>query len=226
MRQVGHLALGRAAYGPVLGLQRRLHERRRAGEVGDLLLSVEHDPVITLGRAASPAHLRAGREELDRLGVEVVAVERGGDVTYHGPGQLVLYPILDLRHFGRDLHRYVAGLEEVMICTAAAFGAAAGRRAGLPGVWVGERKLGSVGVHVRGWVTCHGLALNLQLEPNWFSLIVPCGLAGVEAVDVAEVTGRPVPWNRALSAAVTAFSDVFGVRVVPLAEEAVTSWAR
>jgi len=226
LREITHAALGRAPYGPVLEIQRRLHALRRAGHVPDILISVEHEPVITVGRLGSGEHILADPKVLSRMGVEVYRVERGGDVTYHGPGQLVLYPILDLREHGRDLKRYVASLEEVMLRTARHFGVEAHRRPGFPGVWLGLRKLGSVGVHVRGWVTMHGLALNVDLRPNLFSLIVPCGLHGVEAVSLTELAGRPVPLTEVREVALGFFAEVFGVRLVPLDREVLTEWTR
>ena len=224
MREIAHAALGRAPYGPVLDLQRRLHALRRAGRIPDILLSVEHEPVITAGRLASPDHILADPKLLERFKIKVYQVERGGDVTYHGPGQLVLYPILDLRQHGRDLRRYVACLEEVMIRTAGRFGVEAHRRPGFPGVWQGVRKLGSVGVHVRGWITMHGLALNVDLKPNLFSLIVPCGLHGVEVASLAELAGRPIPVEEARRVALEAFEEVFSARIVPLDKEALSRW--
>ncbi|RLE28963.1 hypothetical protein DRJ54_05550 [Candidatus Acetothermia bacterium] len=224
MKEVAHVALGRAPYRPVWELQRRLAALRRQGHIPDLLLSLEHEPVITVGRQGGAGHVLAPQEVLDRLKVEVVEVERGGDVTYHGPGQLILYPILDLRDHGRDLRRYVASLEEVMIRTAARFGVEAHRRPGFPGIWQGLKKLGSVGVHVRGWVTMHGLALNVDLQPNLFSLIVPCGLHGVEAVSLAQLAGRPIPMEEARAAALEVFSQVFSVRLTPLDREALERW--
>ncbi|HAF71206.1 MAG: Octanoyltransferase [Acetothermia bacterium 64_32] len=224
MREVAHAALGRAPYGPVLDLQRRLHALRGAGRIPDLLLSLEHEPTITLGRLASPDHILADPALLARLGVEVYRVERGGGVTYHGPGQLVMYPILDLRDHGRDLRRYVSCLEEVMIRTAARFGVEAHRRPGFPGVWQGMRKLGSVGVHVRGWITMHGLALNVDLDPDLFSLIVPCGLHGVEATSLAELAARPIPLEEVRAAALDEFSRVFEVRLSPLDRGVLERW--
>jgi len=224
LREVAHAALGRAPYGPVLDLQRRLHALRGAGRIPDLLLSLEHEPTITLGRLASPDHILADPALLARLGVEVYRVERGGGVTYHGPGQLVMYPILDLRDHGRDLRRYVSCLEEVMIRTAARFGVEAHRRPGFPGVWQGMRKLGSVGVHVRGWITMHGLALNVDLDPDLFSLIVPCGLHGVEATSLAELAARPIPLEEVRAAALDEFSRVFEVRLSPLDRGVLERW--
>ncbi|NOX44456.1 MAG: lipoyl(octanoyl) transferase LipB, partial [Caldiserica bacterium] len=170
--------LGRIPYDEALELQRDLHRRRCRGEIGDLVLSLEHEPVITLGRSADPRHVLADPAALLARGIRVRQSERGGDVTYHGPGQLVLYPILDLRGWGRRLRWYVWALEEVMLRVAAAYGIDAARIPGRPGIWVGRDKLGAVGVYVRRWVTMHGLALNVDPDPDGFRWIVPCGVHG------------------------------------------------
>ncbi|HEY8369316.1 MAG TPA: lipoyl(octanoyl) transferase LipB [Thermodesulfobacteriota bacterium] len=202
--------LGRVPYAEALALQRDLARRRQAGEVPDTLLLCEHPPVVTLGRASRPEHLLASREALERRGVEVFDVERGGDVTYHGPGQLVGYPIVDLHGHGRDLHRYLRALEEVIIRTAAAFGVAAGRVAGKTGVWVGDRKLASIGIHVSRWVSWHGLAVNVTDEAlPGFELIVPCGLAGVRMTTLTREAGRPVTLTEAKRALEEAFRAAF-----------------
>lgn len=226
MREVSHADLGRVRYGPALAIQRHLHCLRREGKIADVVLSLEHEPVITVGRGGDEGHVLGSREELARACVEVFPVERGGDVTYHGPGQLVLYPILDLRDRAKDLHRYVWELEEVMIRTVRELGAEASRRDGYPGVWHDRGKLGSVGIHVRDWVTMHGLALNVDLRPNLFHLIVPCGIAGAKAASVADAAGRAVPIEAARDAACAAFADVFGVELRPVGEEVVAAWVQ
>lgn len=216
--------LGRVRYGPALELQRHLHLLRARGEVEDMVLSLEHEPVITIGRRGTAEHILAPPEELRRLGVEVVSVERGGDVTYHGPGQLVLYPILDLRGWGRDLRAYVGSLEEIMIRTARTFGVEAFRREGYPGVWHERGKLGAVGVHVRDWVTMHGLAFNVDLDPDGFRLIVPCGIPGSRAVSLADLLGRPVAVEAARDAMRRAAAEVWGASLVPAGEELIATW--
>lgn len=213
--------LGRVPYRDALALQRGLHRMRREGRVGDLVLSLEHDPVITLGRSADPRHILADPRALGAAGVEVVPVERGGDVTYHGPGQLVLYPILDLRRFRRSLRWYVRALEEVMLRVVATYGVRAGRVPGRPGIWVGRDKLGAVGVYVRGWVTMHGLALNVDPELDRFRLIVPCGLHGAGVTSLAALLGRPVGVREAEGRAAAAFAEVFGARVAEVGPEEV-----
>lgn len=216
--------LGRVRYGLALELQRRLRALRQRGEVEDIVLFLEHSPVITIGRRGDKGHILLSEDELARAGVEVFPVERGGDVTYHGPGQIVLYPILDLRRWGKDVHRYVNYLEEVMIRTARSFGVEAGRRPGFPGVWHERGKLGAVGIHVHNWVTMHGLAFNVDLRPDGFRWIVPCGIRGARAVSLADLLGEPVPMGKAWNAARAAVAEVLGVELRPLGRKVVEEW--
>jgi len=208
-RRAVHLPLGRADYGWTLDLQRTLHARRKAGAAPDVVITVEHNPVITLGRSGSREHLLASPGELKREGIEVLEVERGGDVTYHGPGQLVVYPIVDLRGHGRDVRRFVRGLEEATIATLADLGIEAGRREGYPGVWVSDRKIAAIGVYVSGWVTRHGLALNVAVNPVHFAMIRPCGLS-VEAVSICDLLGRTVDLDRVRDALLERLAERFG----------------
>lgn len=186
--------LGRVEYGDALRMQEELVQRRRAGLVGDLLLFVEHSHVITLGTVARVEHVLLDPEERRLLGVELFETGRGGDATYHGPGQLVGYPILDLKPDRRDLHAYVRDLEEVLIRTVSEFGITGERRAGLSGVWVGENKIAAIGVRVSsGWITSHGFALNVNTDLSHFGVIVPCGIAGRGVTSLAQELGQPVP---------------------------------
>ena len=194
-RRALHLSLGRADYGWTLELQRALHARRKAGVAPDVVITVEHNPVITFGRTGSREHLLASPSALRREGIKVFEVERGGDVTYHGPGQLVVYPIVDLRGHGRDVKGYVRALEDATIATLADLEIEAGRREGYPGVWVSDRKIASIGVYVSGWVTRHGLALNVAVNPAHFAMIRPCGLS-VETVSICDLLGRTVLLDR------------------------------
>lgn len=218
------LRLGRMPYGPVLALQRLLHQKRRAQKVPNLVLSLEHEPAITLGRFGSGQDLLLPLTELKERGVEVFEVERGGAATYHGPGQLVLYPILNLRELGLSVRDYVWGLEEVMIRAARSLGAELFRRPGYPGVWHALGKVGFLGVHVRGWVTLHGLALNVDLQPNGFQWIVPCGLPGVPVVSLREILGQKISMAAVEEATLSAFSQVFGVGFVELSGLEVQAW--
>ncbi len=185
--------LGRRPYGPVLEMQRALCRARIEGELAeDVLLLVEHPPVITLGRGTQVESLPIPADRLPAHGVEVFEVERGGDVTFHGPGQLVGYPILDLTRHRPDLHWYLRALEGAVIDALGALGIAAERRTGLTGVWTGGgiRKIASIGVHVKRWITFHGFALNVTTDLSFFDLIVPCGISGVAMTSVARELGR------------------------------------
>jgi lipoyl(octanoyl) transferase len=178
MRSIRVRRLGTLAYPEALALQRRLVEERRSGQIGDVLLLLEHPRVITLGVRGDGgrSHVLASSDTLESEGVYVFETGRGGDVTYHGPGQIVGYPILDLHPDRLDVHRYVRDLEEVLIRTAADFGIAATRVPGLTGVWVDNEKLAAIGVRISRWVTSHGFALNVTTDLKDFTLIVPCGI--------------------------------------------------
>jgi lipoyl(octanoyl) transferase len=177
MRKCGWRQLGRIGYGEAVELQQALVERRKEGAITDQLLLLEHPHVITLGRNGHMENLLASSEVLERAGVSFYPTDRGGDVTYHGPGQLVGYPIMDLREWRRDVGAYVRGVEQVLIDTLAEYGIEAGRIPKLTGVWVGERKVAAIGVHISRWVTSHGFALNVSTDLSYFQYIVPCGLS-------------------------------------------------
>jgi lipoyl(octanoyl) transferase len=220
--RLGLVDLGRRPYTEVLELQRALCRQRMAGELRqDLLLLVEHEPVITLGRGTRPTSLPLARAELERRGVEVAEVERGGDVTYHGPGQLVGYPILQLREHREDLHWYLRQLEATLIAALGELGVAAERNPGLTGVWTSGRKIASLGIHVKQWVTFHGFALNVSTDLRGFDLIVPCGIEGVTMTSVAAELGRrdaAALWAETRGAVIDAFGTVFGYAAVESAE--------
>ena len=200
--------LGRVPYGEALELQRRLALDRIAGRLRqDRLLLVEHPPVVTMGRTSQAAHV------LRSDGLDVFEVERGGDVTYHGPGQLVGYPILNLAGFRRDLHWYLRTLEQALIDALATLGIPAHRHAGFTGVWTGGRKIASIGVHVKQWVTWHGFALNVSTDLQAFDRIVPCGIAGVEMTSVEREGGRGTGngslWDQTVAGVVEGFESAF-----------------
>jgi lipoyl(octanoyl) transferase len=179
--------LGLMPYADALTIQRAAAKARITGELGeDLLLLVEHPPVVTLGRSSKEAHLLASPELLRARGVELFEVERGGDVTFHGPGQLVGYPIIDLKRHRQDLHWYLRQVEEVLIRALATYGLHGERSVGYTGVWVQGRKIASIGVHARDWVTWHGFALNVTTELSYFDLIVPCGIQQVSMTSIAK----------------------------------------
>jgi lipoate-protein ligase B len=185
--------LGRRAYGEALELQRAVARARISGEVGeDVLLLVEHPPVVTLGRASKDAHLLASPALLADRGIEVFEVERGGDVTFHGPGQLVGYPVIDLKRHRQDLHWYLRQVEASLIASLDDLGIPADRVSGYTGVWTAGRKIASIGVHARDWVTWHGFALNVSTELSYFDLIVPCGIPEVTMTSVERELGRNV----------------------------------
>src|SRR5512139_544131 len=193
--------LGRVPYGDALALQEELRAALGAGEGPETILLLEHPDVVTYGRSAKPGNTLFGDEALRRLGYDVFRVNRGGDVTWHGPGQLVGYPILDLARRGSDVHLYIRDLERALIDAVADFGVAARQRAGFAGVWLDERrKLASIGVGLRSWRTIHGFALNVCCDLERSRVIVPCGLAGVEMVSLASATGHMIDFDEVTAA--------------------------
>ena len=218
MGQVGQTArplavrrLGRLPYAEALALQRSLVEDRRAGRIPDTLLLVEHPHVLTLGVRGDGgrSHILATDETLAARGIEVHETGRGGDITYHGPGQLVGYPIIDLNPDRRDVHRYVRDLETVLIRTAADYGITAGRIDGLTGVWVGNEKLAAIGVRIARWITSHGFALNVTTDLDRFDLIVPCGIAGRGVTSLGRLLDRPVETAEVENRIIEHFANVF-----------------
>ncbi|HEV2749412.1 MAG TPA: lipoyl(octanoyl) transferase LipB [Gemmatimonadales bacterium] len=207
---------GLVPYAEALAWQRALAEARIDGRLRhDVLLLLEHPPVVTLGRNSSPAHV------LSPDGVDVFETERGGDVTFHGPGQLVGYPILDLKGYKPDLHWYLRTLEEALVVALAELGIPAGRNPPFTGVWTRNRKIVSIGIHVKQWVTWHGFALNVTTELAQFERIVPCGIPGVEMTSVqrekGEGSGERELWEQAVQAVSQGFETAFGVATLPAA---------
>lgn len=215
--------LGLIPYLAAWELQQRLVETRKAGAIPDVLLLCEHPHVITLGRNGKREHLLAGARPLTQTGVEFHSTDRGGDITYHGPGQIVGYPIVDLAVHRRDVRWYVAQLEEVMIRASADFDVAAKRVEGRHGVWVdtatGEEKLGALGVHLSRWVTSHGFAYNVSTDLRYFDLIVPCGIAGARATSLERVLGRAVEIDAVCARVAEHFAEVFGRDLVQTTRE-------
>jgi len=211
LRELEIRRLGLVAYAEGLALQQRLVEDRKAGRIPDQLLLLQHAPVITLGVKArnDRSHLLATADTLAAEGIELFETGRGGDITYHGPGQLVGYPILDLKPDRCDVHRYVRDLEEVMIRAAASFGVNATRVPGLTGAWVGDDKLAAIGVRIARWITSHGFAFNVGTDLQHFSLIVPCGLAGKGVTSLNKLTGRVVSIDEAETVMAQSFAAVF-----------------
>jgi lipoyl(octanoyl) transferase len=195
-------------YGEAFRLQQSLVDQRKRGVIPDQLLIVEHPHVITLGRNGHAEHLLAGEDVLRRAGIAFHHTDRGGDVTYHGPGQIVGYPILDLREWKRDVSAYVRSVEQALIDTLAVFGIAGGRIAGATGVWVDGKKVAAIGVHISRWVTSHGFALNLDTDLSYFQYIVPCGLR-MPVTSMAEL-GCRAGREEVVQALARSFSLVFG----------------
>jgi lipoyl(octanoyl) transferase len=212
------LAVHRAGivpYAEGLSLQDELVRRRRADEIPDTLVVLEHPHVITLGSSSDLADVLAGEEERARLGIELVAAGRGGGVTYHGPGQLVVYPILDLKPDRKDLHAYLRDLESVLVDVARALGVAARRREGLTGVWTDRGKLAAIGVRVSSpWITSHGVALNVAPDLSYFDAIVACGLTGEAVTSLERELGRSIDPEEVVAAFVRCFAGVFGRKIL------------
>lgn len=206
--------LGLLSYADGLALQQQLVEQRRRGEIPDQLLLLEHPPVITLGVKVrnDRTHVLATSDRLAELGVELHETGRGGDVTYHGPGQVVGYPILDLRPDRCDVHSYVRDLEEVMIRAARTFGVEAGRVQGLTGIWVGADKLAAIGVRISRWITSHGFAFNVNTDLTHFNLIVPCGITDRGVTSLQKLLGRPIQMAEVEGELAAAFLDVFSLQ--------------
>lgn len=211
MRTAWFIPCGRLAYGDAWALQKLLLAARQAGSAPDTVLFVEHPPVITLGRAARASNVLAAPAMLAARGIDVFQIERGGDVTYHGPGQLVGYPIVDLRAFDEDVGRYVRTLEAALIDALTAWRLTAERLAGFPGVWVGGAKVAAIGVAVKRKVTMHGFALNVDPDLTAFDLINPCGL-GRPVTSIARRLGRPVPLDEAAPVVASSLSEALGLR--------------
>jgi lipoyl(octanoyl) transferase len=209
--------MGRVAYAESLALQRSLVEERRAGRIGDVLLLVEHPHVLTVGTRGDGgrSHILSSPGALAARGIEVHETGRGGDITYHGPGQVVGYPIFDLKPDRCDVHRYVRDLEEILIRVAADFGIAASRVPGLTGIWVGDDKLAAIGVRIARWVTSHGFALNVTTDLAFFDLIVPCGIRGRGVTSLARLGVSATP-AQVEDRVIARCAEVFDQRVSPL----------
>lgn len=201
---------GRERYARTWERQLELHALRRAGQIPDTLVLVEHEPVITLGRHGDPANLLLPEEELAVRGVDLHRIERGGDITYHGPGQLVGYPILDLRERGLSVRDLMRGLEEALIRAVACWGITAGRIEGLTGVWHAQGKLAALGVAVQGGVSFHGFALNVDPDLSHFQLIVPCGIVGKPVTSMAHVLRQPLQLSEVYPVCVQELQQQFG----------------
>jgi lipoyl(octanoyl) transferase len=202
--------LGHTRYADAWKLQQELWTLRHAEAIQDVLLLTEHEHVYTLGRSTDGNHLLASEEELKISGTDVFRIDRGGDITYHGPGQIVGYPIMNLNNYFLDIHRYLRSLEEVVIRTLSGFGITAGRENDMTGVWVNEEKIAAIGVKVSRWVTMHGFALNVNTDLSKFDRIIPCGIFHKGVTSMQRTLGQKVPVESVQKAIVESFADVFG----------------
>lgn len=209
MRDFSVSCLGLVSYDEGLALQRDLMDLRASGTIGDVLLLLEHEPVLTLGTSGGDESLLVPREEIEEAGVQVFRTDRGGSVTYHGPGQLVGYPIFDLRPRGRDVHLFLRNMERAIISALGEFGIDAETVPGYTGVWVDGDKVCSIGIAVRKWITCHGFALNVSPNFDHWRLIHPCGLVDRQVTSIERVTGRDPGMEAVRSAVISGFAEVF-----------------
>lgn len=203
--------LGRTGYEEAYKAQRDLVKRRILGEVGDSCILVEHPPVFTIGRSGGIRESILKKDEIERSKIKILPVDRGGGITFHGPGQVVVYPVVDLKIRGRDLHRYMRDLEGLVINFFGEYSVKGERAAGKTGVWAGGRKLAFIGVAATNWVTYHGVSVNLDVDLEFFSMITPCGLKGVRIGNLSDVARRPIDMSGAKLKVLRHFSEVFGV---------------
>jgi lipoyl(octanoyl) transferase len=219
-RQVQVIQLGTMRYADALALQKEMFERVKTEQSPDTLLLVEHPHVYTLGSQTDKRNLLYTPEQLTERGIEIFEIERGGDITYHGYGQLVAYPILNLHHFYLDVHRYLRDLEETIIQTLKAFGIEAHRKShpnpkkNYTGVWVGDEKICAIGVKFSQWTTMHGLALNINTDLSFFGGIVPCGISEMGVTSLQKLLGKPVPMQHAVEQFIESFEGVFEVKIL------------
>lgn len=218
--------IGRTRYTEAWDLQRSIFELRHFGLVQDTLLYTEHEHVYTIGKGGDENHLLASEEELRTGGVDVNRVDRGGDITYHGPGQVVGYPILDLSRYRSDIHWYLRSLEEVIILALGEFGIDAGREEGMTGVWHRGEKIAAIGVKVSRWVTMHGFALNVNTDLSRFGRIIPCGIFHRGVTSIRRILGEEMRLEEVHAKLNQSFSAVFGCRMIPLAAEELRTMIR
>ncbi len=204
--------LGLIEYSDAYNLQRKLFRERLDGQREDTLLLLEHPPTITVGKSGKLENILASQAQLAREGVSLVFVDRGGDVTYHGPGQIVGYPIIDLRERGRDAHQYIRDLEEVIIRTLNDFSIKSGRDKSHAGVWVGDEEIAAIGLSLRKWITMHGFALNVNTDLEPFSLINPCGFANRKATSISHLLGQKIPVAEVTERLLAHFAEVFAAQ--------------
>lgn len=226
MNDVIVVNLGRTKYADAWELQKKVFTARLEKRIGDVLLFTEHDHVYTMGKASDDNHLLAKSEELTAKGVDLHWIDRGGDVTYHGPGQIVGYPILDLNHHYHDIHRYLREIEEIIIRTLAEFGIVAGREAEFTGVWVNHEKVAAIGVKVSKWVTMHGFALNVNTDLSFFDRIIPCGIFHKGVTSLQNILQRPVVLEDVRRPLVKHFAHLFHREVKQISREELITMLR
>jgi len=207
------LNLGLVNYEKAYYLQKRLHKFRREGRIDDILILLEHEPVVTIGRGGKKDNILVSEEFLQSKGIRVFEIDRGGDVTLHCPGQLVGYPILDLKFHGENIHRYLRNLEEVIIRSLKVYGVDGQRIENHTGVWVGEKKIASIGIGIKGWVTFHGFSLNINSDLSYFSLIRPCGFESRAVTSMSEILGSPVEPKDFHYQLIEHFGEVFNLQM-------------
>ena len=205
--------LGQVEYGEAYNIQKKLWSQKLNGQTADAMLLLSHPPTVTIGKSGNLDNLLLAREGLAREGISLFFTDRGGDITYHGPGQLVVYPVIDLRNRGKDVHRYIHDLQEVLIRTLADLTIEARRDGKYVGVWVGNDKIAAIGVRIGRWVTTHGLALNVNTDLEHFSYINPCGILERGVTSISRVLSRNVPMDAVVSGLVRHFSEVFDTEV-------------
>ncbi|MCP4633599.1 MAG: lipoyl(octanoyl) transferase LipB [candidate division Zixibacteria bacterium] len=211
--------LQKTKYKPTWDIQKNLVKRRADGKIDDCLIVTEHEPVITMGRATDYDNLLVDKEDLRKKGVDLHEIERGGDITFHGPGQIVLYPIINLRKRGRDVHQYLRDLEEFTITALIDIGLEASVKEGLTGIWVDNYKIGAIGVAVSRWITYHGIAINVTTDLDYFKLINPCGITEYPVGSLSQLLGKDVNMEQVNKLLVRNFADFFGYKNVKAIDE-------
>lgn len=219
MNEVIGTYLGRTKFLDVWNLQREIVSRKKNGEIGDVFILNEHEPVYTIGKAGSENHLLATDTELRFRGVEIIPIDRGGDITYHGPGQLVGYPIIDLNNYYLDIHRYLRDLEDVIILTLKNFDINAKHDPDYTGVWVGNDKVAAIGIKVTSWITMHGFALNINTDLSYFDRIIPCGIFHKGVTSMRSILDRELDINEVVKILLKNFEKVFNCKIIYISEQ-------
>lgn len=223
MNELQIVDLGMTAYKPTWELQQRIFDLRITKRISDVLLLTEHNHVYTLGKGSDKTHLLAGEKELKSRSIEVHHIDRGGDITYHGPGQLVGYPILDLSVYYLDVHRYLHDIEEILIRTLKDFGIKSHREENYTGVWTGSDKIAAIGVKVSRWITMHGFALNVNTNLSYFDRIIPCGIFHKGVTSMERILGNKVPVQDVIKSVSSHFGEVFGIHTITADKDALFS---